>query len=83
MKVADLSSPEEVAIFDRAKQDVADAGITFENDFSVVELQMTAPSLDDTMPDNERLSWAIEAATGIESDKINLSCTEETAGCTP
>ena len=31
MKVADLSSPEEVAIFDRAKQDVADAGITFEN----------------------------------------------------
>ena len=70
MKVADLSSPEEVAIFDRAKQDVADAGITFENDFSVVELQMTAPSLDDTMPDNERLSWAIEAATGIESVKL-------------
>ena len=70
MKVADLSSPEEVAIFDRAKQDVADAGITFENDFSVVELQMTEPSLDDTMPDNERLSWAIEAATGIESVKL-------------
>ena len=70
MKVADLSSPEEVAIFDRAKQDVADAGITFENDFSVVELQMTAPSLDDTMPDNERLSWAIEAATGIENVKL-------------
>ena len=70
MKVADLSSPEEVAIFDRAKQDVTDAGITFENDFSVVELQMTAPSLDDTMPDNERLSWAIEAATGIESVKL-------------
>ena len=63
MKVADLSSPEEVAIFDRAKQDVADAGIAFENDFSVVELQMTAPSLEDTMPDNVRLSWAIEAAT--------------------
>ena len=70
MKVADLSSPEEVAIFDRAKQDVADAGITFENDFSVVELQMTGPSLDNTMPDNERLSWAIEAATGIESVKL-------------
>ncbi|MDY4546801.1 MAG: corrinoid activation/regeneration protein AcsV [Candidatus Choladocola sp.] len=70
MKVADLSSPEEVAIFDRAKQDVADAGITFENEFTVVELQMTAPSLDDTMPDNERLSWAIEAATGIENVKL-------------
>ncbi len=70
MKVADLSSPEEVAIFDRAKQDVTDAGITFENEFTVVELQMTAPSLDDTMPDNERLSWAIEAATGIENVKL-------------
>ena len=70
MKVADLSSPEEVAIFDRAKQDVADAGISFENDFSVVELQMAEPSLDDTMPDNERLSWAIEAATGIENVKL-------------
>ena len=70
MKVADLSSPEEVAIFDRAKQYVADAGITFENEFTVVELQMTAPSLDDTMPDNERLSWAIEAATGIENVKL-------------
>ena len=70
MKVADLSSPEEVAIFDRAKQDVADAGITFENEFTVVELQMTSPSLDDTMPDNERLSWAIEAATGIENVKL-------------
>ena len=70
MKVADLSSPEEVAIFDRAKQDVADAGITFENEFTVVELPMTAPSLDDTMPDNERLSWAIEAATGIENVKL-------------
>lgn len=70
MKVADLSSPEEVAIFDRAKQDVADAGISFENDFSVVELQMAEPSLDDTMPDNERLSRAIEAATGIENVKL-------------
>ena len=70
MKVADLSSPEEVAIFDRAKQDVADAGITFENDFSVVELQMKAPSLEDTMPDNERLSRAIGEATGIENVKL-------------
>ena len=31
---------------------------------------MEEPSLDDTMPDNERLSWAIEAATGIESVKL-------------
>ena len=70
MKVADLSSPEEVAIFDRAKQDVADAGITFENDFSVVELQMTAPSLDDTMPDNERLTRALQKFMNLKRVRI-------------
>lgn len=70
MKVADLSSPEEIAIFDRAKQDVEEAGIVFENDFSVVELQMEEPTLDDTMPDNERLIWAIQAAAGAEKVKL-------------
>lgn len=70
MKVADLSSPEEVAIFDRAKQDVEESGIVFENDFSVVELTMEEPTLDDTMPDNERLIRAIEAAAGAEKVKL-------------
>lgn len=71
MKVADLSSPEEVAIFDRAKQDVEEAGIAFENDFSVIELVMEEPTLENTMPDNERLIWAIEAAAGVE--KVELT----------
>ncbi|MDE6961125.1 MAG: 2Fe-2S iron-sulfur cluster binding domain-containing protein, partial [Lachnospiraceae bacterium] len=70
MKVADLSSKEEIAIFDKAKKDVEESGITFENDFSVVELQMEAPSLDDTMPDNERLVWAVQAAAGVEKVKL-------------
>lgn len=70
MKVADLSSKEEIAIFDRAKKDVEEAGIAFENDFSVVELTMEEPTLDDTMPDNERLIWAIEAAAGVEKVKL-------------
>jgi len=70
MKVADLSSPEEVAIFDRAKQDIADAGITFENDFSIVELTMEEPTLDDTMPDNERISCAVEDALKVEKVKM-------------
>lgn len=71
MKVADLSSKEEIAIFDRAKADVEEAGIGFKNDFSVVELTMEEPTLDDTMPDNERLIWAIQAAAG--ADKVKLT----------
>lgn len=71
MKVADLSSKEEIAIFDRAKQDMEEAGITFENDFSVIELQMEEPTLDDTMPDNERLIRAIQAAA--DAEKVRLT----------
>lgn len=70
MKVADLSSKEEIAIFDRAKKEVEESGIAFENDFSVVELTMEEPTLDDTMPDNERLIWAIQAAAGVEKVKL-------------
>lgn len=66
MKVADLSSPEEVAIFEKIKSDIEGSGIALTNDMAMVELTMDEPSLDDTMPDNERLTWAIEAAVGAE-----------------
>ena len=64
MKTADLSSPEEVAIFEKTQADLHASGIVFDNDFMALELQMDAPSADDTMPDNERLTWAIQAQLG-------------------
>ncbi|MDO4519237.1 MAG: corrinoid activation/regeneration protein AcsV [Eubacteriales bacterium] len=64
MKVADLSSPEEIAIFDHAKNAVADSGIELTNSLSVIDVAMDEPSLDDTMPDNERLTRAIKSQTG-------------------
>lgn len=65
MKVADLSSPEEIAIFQNAKQDVADAGIELKSDMEVISVKMAVPSLDDTMPDNERLMRAIKKQMGV------------------
>ena len=63
MKTADLSSPEEVAIFENAKNAMVQQGcIPFTNDFMALQLEMTAPTEDDTMPDIERLQWAIQAA---------------------
>lgn len=50
MKVADLSSKEEIAIFENAKRDVELAGIRIENSLEVVDVTMDPPSLDDTMP---------------------------------
>ena len=64
MKTADLSSPEEVAIFEKTQADLQASGIVFENNFLALELEMTAPSEEDTMPDNERLTWAIQAQLG-------------------
>ena len=62
MKTADLSSPEEVAIFEKAKKDMEGGNIPFVNSFLALQLVMDAPSEDDTMPDIERLTWAIQAA---------------------
>ena len=73
MKVADLSSPAEILIFNKATEDIKGAGVEFKNSFEVFELQMEVPTLDDTMPDNERLIWALQAQSG--KDEIKLSFT--------
>ena len=70
MKTADLSSPQEVAIFKQAQADVAESGIAFTNNFKALVLTMGAPSEDDTMPDIERLTWAIQAELGVEKVEI-------------
>ena len=64
MKTADLSSGEEIAIFENLLAGVREAGISLKNSFESVDITLDEPSLDDTMPDNERLERALEAATG-------------------
>ncbi|MBE6947912.1 MAG: DUF4445 domain-containing protein [Ruminococcaceae bacterium] len=66
MKTADLSSPQEVAIFDAAQQALKKSGIAFENAFRCKVLSMSAPTPEDTMPDVERLTWAVQEAFGVE-----------------
>lgn len=73
MKVADLSSPSEIQIFNRATEEIKAAGVEFRNSFEVVEIQMEEPTLDDTMPDNERLVWALEAQTGKSNIKLSFT----------
>ncbi|MDD5863284.1 MAG: corrinoid activation/regeneration protein AcsV [Firmicutes bacterium] len=70
MKTADLSSPQEVAIFDACQSQLKGSGIRFENQFRAVVLTMAEPTLNDTMPDNERLTWALEDALGVEAVEI-------------
>ena len=66
MKVADISSPKELEIFNRTKAEIEAAGIEFGNNLSSIALSVDAPSIDDTMPDNERVAWKIQELTGAE-----------------
>jgi len=70
MKTADLSSPKEIAIFEDCQAQLKESGIAFTNQFRSVVVQMAEPTLDDTMPDNERFTWAIQEALGVENVKI-------------
>ena len=73
MKTADLSSPEEIAIFENCQNQLKETGIAFENNFRSFVLTMAEPTPDDTMPDNERLTWAIQEAAGVANVKIPYS----------
>ena len=70
MKTADLSSPKEIAIFEECQANLRNSGIEFTNSFRSVVVEMEEPTLDDTMPDNERLTWALQSALGVENVKI-------------
>ncbi len=65
MKTADLSSGQEIAVFEKIQERIKEAGISFKNQFKYQTITMDEPTLDDTMPDNERLTWAIKAQMGV------------------
>ena len=73
MKTADLSTGKEVAIFEEMQENLQAAGVEFTNSFRALDLQMEEPTLDDTLPDNERLTWAVQAALDVERVHIPFS----------
>ena len=70
MKTADLSSPAEIAIFEDYQKRLQESGILFDNGFCALDISMEVPSLEDTMPDNERLERAIKAWIQVEEVRI-------------
>ena len=73
MKVADLSSKDEIQIFERTKESIELAGIALSNSLDVVEVTMNPPTLDDTMPDNERLARALRKYLNLETIRFPYS----------
>ena len=70
MKTADLSSPKEIAIFEDCQAQLKASGIEFTNNFRSVVISMAEPTLDDTMPDIERFTWAIQDALCVAKVKV-------------
>ena len=70
MKTADLSSPKEVAIFEDCQAQLKASGIDFSNNFRSILVSMSEPTLDDTMPDVERFTWAVQDALGVEKVEV-------------
>ena len=79
MRVADISSEKELAIFNQTKAGIEEAGIEFTNNLSAVNVTMDAPTADDTMPDNERLAWKLEEVTGAEKVTISFAALKKLA----
>ena len=61
IRTADLNDPATFSAFENIRSELRAAGVMEKNSIEVVSLQLSEPTLDDTMPDNERLVWAVEA----------------------
>ena len=73
MKVADISSGKEIEIFQKCQKDIENAGCAFGNGAQILKIKLDEPTLDDTMPDDERLSRAAAAALGVSEAHIPYS----------
>ena len=79
MRVADISSEKELAIFNHTKAEIEATGIAFVNNLSSLTVTMDPPSTEDTMPDNERLAWKLREATGAEKVTITYAALKKLA----
>ena len=72
IKTADLSGSKESEIISDLQDGLRRAGISMKNRFRSVLLTLAAPSLDDTMPDNERLERALSQTLGGKAISLRI-----------
>ncbi|MDR0861531.1 MAG: ASKHA domain-containing protein [Oscillospiraceae bacterium] len=72
LRVTDLSSPLEMKIFNELQDAMRDTGLKFGSGFSTLTIELDEPTLDDTMPDNERLMRAVAAVLPEDGRELHL-----------
>ena len=70
IRTADLNDPATFEIFENIQSDLKEAGLMQEQAVFSAVVAMSEPTLDDTMPDNERLIWAAQEVTGCDNITI-------------
>ncbi|MDR1821245.1 MAG: ASKHA domain-containing protein [Oscillospiraceae bacterium] len=73
LRVTDMTSEREMRIFDKLLRELRETGITRHSGYFSAKLELAPPSLDDTMPDNERLNRSVQAITGKSDVSIRYS----------
>jgi uncharacterized 2Fe-2S/4Fe-4S cluster protein (DUF4445 family) len=73
LRVTDMSSPLEMSIFTELQDSMHTAGLKLHSGYYSAPLELEPPSLENTMPDNERLVRAVRDATGFTDVSIRYS----------
>jgi uncharacterized 2Fe-2S/4Fe-4S cluster protein (DUF4445 family) len=73
IRVTDFSGAREKAVFDDVRAALKELGFTGDCGVETVNVELTAPSLDDALADRERAARSIAGQTGIDEDKIKFS----------
>ncbi len=67
IRTADLNDPTVRAAFDKVQADLRAADVMGDPAVFTCTVTMAPPSLEDTIPDNDRLELAVQAETGMEA----------------
>ncbi|MBR2738245.1 MAG: DUF4445 domain-containing protein [Lachnospiraceae bacterium] len=72
IRTADLSDEREIKIFTDIQDHMNEVGLGISHRFDQVTFTMDEPTLDDTMPDNERFERAFLAAVGCDAVELSF-----------
>ncbi len=72
IKTADLSDEKEIRIFKELEEQMRGVDLGISHPYGCIVVSMPEPTLEDTMPDNERLEKAVTEATGCENVEIGF-----------
>ena len=73
IRTADLNDKTVREVFDRVQKSLKASGVMRKPALFTAVITMSEPTLEDTMPDNERLVWAVREQLGAGSVRMSLT----------